>query len=48
MRESEYEFWRDSVQRILLVCGLRELRLIYAFALHLVKVVDDDEIERFE
>lgn len=36
----DYEYWRDSVQRILLVCGTRELRLIYSFALNLVKVVD--------
>lgn len=30
----------QQVQRILLVCGERELRLIYAFALHLVKAVE--------
>lgn len=37
---SDYDYWRDSVERILLVCGTRELRLIYSFALNLVKVVD--------
>lgn len=39
---SEYEQLQDSVQRILLVCDSRELRLIYQFALHLVRVVDDE------
>lgn len=42
---SDYDYWKDSVQRILLVCGIRELRLIYSFVLHLVKVVDDDGID---
>lgn len=38
---SDYDYWRDSVERILLVCGTRELQLIYSFALHLVRAVDD-------
>ena len=41
---SEYEQFQDSVQRILLVCGSRELRLIYQFALNMVRE-EDDELE---
>ena len=37
---SERDRWNESVQRILLVCGVEQLRLIYCFALELVKVVE--------
>ena len=40
MRENEQ--LQDSEKRILQVCGSRELRLIYQFALYLVRVVDDE------